>query len=433
MPEKLNENLEDSEIDIFEKKLNVHVPKEAIERIHRTGRHSEGKTRPVIIKFLSYETMQQVLNNKKKLKVDRLKTLFDKHAPWQQLTITKKPTPWSTDNVKLLITLRDKPKDRFKRTKSAEAWEYYRMLRNYTTTAIRNEKKAYLQSKIQNNSKMLWKELKRLSVVSSKKDDPNLCGNVDEVNDYFINSVPLLPVDNTVLEFYANNTTVHNRFSFRLISNEDVLKIIKSLKSNAVGSNNINANMIKLSSPYIVQFVVYIPIAKTEHPAENKDFRPISIVPTLSKIFEKVINSQLREHLSYNNLLPVHQSGSRPGHNTSTALLNITDDVYTSYDNGKTILRFKGLSGDAVAATVSAAVGLGRSVNRLAVPPVTINGVAVPFVDETKNLGLPLVKSGFKPPTTGPVEEPSQDFLYTLESLNNIEKNPGLFLTSLLS
>lgn len=68
MPEKQNENLEDSVIDIFEKKLNVHVPKEAIERIHRTGRHSEGKTRPVIIKFLSYKTRQQVLNNKKKFK-----------------------------------------------------------------------------------------------------------------------------------------------------------------------------------------------------------------------------------------------------------------------------------------------------------------------------------------------------------------------------
>ncbi|KAF2884119.1 hypothetical protein ILUMI_22053 [Ignelater luminosus] len=53
--------------------------------------------------------------------VGRLKTLFDKHAPWQQLTITRKPTPWLTDNVKLLITLRDKAKDRFKRTKSAAA------------------------------------------------------------------------------------------------------------------------------------------------------------------------------------------------------------------------------------------------------------------------------------------------------------------------
>ncbi|KAF2888286.1 hypothetical protein ILUMI_17887 [Ignelater luminosus] len=67
MPEKQNENLEDSVINIFQKKLNVHVPKEAIERIHRTGRHSEGKTRPVI-KFLSYKTRHQVLNNKKKLK-----------------------------------------------------------------------------------------------------------------------------------------------------------------------------------------------------------------------------------------------------------------------------------------------------------------------------------------------------------------------------
>ncbi|KAF2902858.1 hypothetical protein ILUMI_03328 [Ignelater luminosus] len=157
MPEKQNENLEDSVIDIFEKKLNVHVPKEAIERIH----------------------------------LDRLKASFDKHAPWQQLTITKTRTPWLTDNVKLLITLRDKAKDRFKRTKSAVAWD----------------------------------------VVSSKKDDTNFCDNVDEINDYFINSVT---VDNTVLELYANNTTVHNRFSFRPISNEDVLKVIKSLKSNAV-------------------------------------------------------------------------------------------------------------------------------------------------------------------------------------------------------
>jgi hypothetical protein len=64
-------------------------------------------------------------------------------------------------------------------------------------------------------------------------------------------------------------------------------------------------------------------LQKISDPLEPKDYRPVSILPTLSKAFEIV----MREHPS--NLF---QSGFRSGHSTVTALLNITDGIYRLLD-----------------------------------------------------------------------------------------------------
>ncbi|CAK1581438.1 unnamed protein product [Parnassius mnemosyne] len=77
------------------------------------------------------------------------------------------------------------------------------------------------------------------------------------------------------------------------------------------------------------------PIPKNPNVQEINNFRPISISPTLSKILERVVCSQLKRYLEDNHILPETQSGFRRGYGTETALLHVTDDITADYDKGK--------------------------------------------------------------------------------------------------
>ena len=65
----------------------------------------------------------------------------------------------------------------------------------------------------------------------------------------------------------------------------------------------------------------------------KKNFRPVSNLPFLSKILEKVVLAQLESHLSRNNLREVCQSTYRQNHSTETLLLSITDSLLCKADN----------------------------------------------------------------------------------------------------
>ena len=63
-----------------------------------------------------------------------------------------------------------------------------------------------------------------------------------------------------------------------------------------------------------------------------KNYRPVSNLPFLSKILEKVVLKQLQKHLSENNLLETNQSAYRKDHSTETAVLSVFDGLLKKAD-----------------------------------------------------------------------------------------------------
>lgn len=287
-----------------------------------------------------------------------LSLLFDRHAPIKERKVSKPKAPWLTDNLKLLMKQRDKALQKYKRTHSEADWVYYKELRNLAVTMTRNEKAAYLNAIcLENNSSKMWKTLRNLNVSSNLDNKiPSNISDPDEINRYF--SAFLQNVTNDTrdkINFYNNNLWSTNiSFSFSMTSVSEVNDILHGIKTNASGVDGINANMLRYCSPFIDQFIVNIinssiekkyfpflwkvaigqPLPKKKVCKEYGDLRIISILPVLSKIFERIMYNQTLKYFNENKLIPDNQNGFRKGFSTATALASVTNDIIEAYDRG---------------------------------------------------------------------------------------------------
>ena len=75
------------------------------------------------------------------------------------------------------------------------------------------------------------------------------------------------------------------------------------------------------------------PVFKKGEKSDLNNYHPISVIPVVSKVFEKTVYDQLYQYLNDNQLLSSCQSGFRPLHSTLTALLEATNSWSVNIDN----------------------------------------------------------------------------------------------------
>ena len=80
-----------------------------------------------------------------------------------------------------------------------------------------------------------------------------------------------------------------------------------------------------------------IPIHKKGDKMDIKNYRPISLLPICGKLFEKVIYNSLYKYYEFNKILNDNQSGSRSGDSCINQLINITHDVFQSFDSNPSL------------------------------------------------------------------------------------------------
>ena len=131
----------------------------------------------------------------------------------------------------------------------------------------------------------------------------------------------------------------------------DTLDYIKDLKnSNSCGADGISSRALKLSAPYIYESLTYIfnlgiekavfpdvfkvakvfPIHKSADTNEVNNFRPISLLSSLTKLLERHLHKHLSHHLRRYDLLHPNQSGFRQSHSCETALLKLAETWLSS-------------------------------------------------------------------------------------------------------
>jgi hypothetical protein len=137
----------------------------------------------------------------------------------------------------------------------------------------------------------------------------------------------------------------------------EILTIIKSLPNNkAPGPDNIPNKVIKnLSKKSIVQLhyiinaiiqlqyfpqqwkiATIVPIPKPKKDLKNpNNYRPISLLPGLAKVAEKVINARLNKYDKNLKLTREEQFGFRQGHDTTQQVTRIVNDIIANYNKKK--------------------------------------------------------------------------------------------------
>ena len=71
-----------------------------------------------------------------------------------------------------------------------------------------------------------------------------------------------------------------------------------------------------------------IPVFKKGKPEDMDNYRPISVLPVISKILERVVQEQLYKYLTMNQLLSPYQCGFRKCHSTETAAISLIQTLF---------------------------------------------------------------------------------------------------------
>ena len=161
---------------------------------------------------------------------------------------------------------------------------------------------------------------------------------------------------NSSYEDFLINPTLHE-FSFNEIGEEDVVNVIDKLPSKtSSGVDGISTNLLKdikylISKPLMLiinqcletgifpsklKIAKVIPILKRSDETIFDNYRPISILPSISKVCERIIFNQIHNYFHVNNLDFCSQYGFRKEHCTELAVLELIDRITQHLDKGTT-------------------------------------------------------------------------------------------------
>ena len=144
-------------------------------------------------------------------------------------------------------------------------------------------------------------------------------------------------------------------FSFSRIDAEIILKLLQETNpSKAAGIDGLTGKFLKDGAPYSspithlcnlsislstfpekCKIAKLKPLCKKGSATEPKNYRPISLLPLISKLIEKIIHEQTQKYLSDHNILYKYQSGFRTNHSTNTCISYLNDKILQSFDQGK--------------------------------------------------------------------------------------------------
>ena len=307
---------------------------------------------------------------------------LNKYAPIKICRFNKykhKRCPWITSGILHSLKHRDKL---YKKLKSLSDLDpsYNTYKTNYKTynqilkRSIRSAKRSYYHncfSKFKNDSKNTWNTIKEIVNKNKQKAEfpdyflyngrklANEQDIANEMNHFFTNIGPKLaqeiekPQNIDFKKFLCNPT--QTTFNFKLVDTADIIKIIDLLKPKSSSSYDRLSNKVlkfikneiaeclkiivndSLSSgifPNSMKIAKVTPLYKKDSKFDFNNYRPISILPSLSKVFEKIIHKQIYDYFETNKLFFISQYGFRSHHSTELATIELVDKILIEMDKG---------------------------------------------------------------------------------------------------
>ena len=290
--------------------------------------------------------------------------LCNAHAPKISVRKKAKCSPWINEEYITLSRERDFLKKKFDETRNKSYWLEYKKSRNALNNLNKKLKKQYFFNQFNTyvgDSKMTWKILNEFSprTMNSKLElrideeiisDPLSVANA--FNEHF--TTPVINID-SVHPTDTSPMFTKSKFVFSTITEDDVLKELSFLATDkASGLDDIHPRLLKEGAPFISAPLTHMfnvslktgrnprdwkrsrvtPVFKNGDKTDPNNYRPISIISSVMKVLEKLLDNQVRQYLKENNILSKCQSGFRPLHSTNTAVIDLNDYFLRNVDEG---------------------------------------------------------------------------------------------------
>ena len=306
-----------------------------------------------------------------------LRAALDKHAP----SITKPikgstAKPWYDDEVHQERNTKRKMERSWRKSRTKESLHRYKTQKNHLNRMIDNKKITYCNDSFNDKSgdpKALYTLVRKLTNKPTAVTYPETQSNVELSETFSAFFKDKIKKINDSLESNPNIALPsieprlkHSVYSeFPTISIEEVKKYIEKSPSKACALDPVPTTILKQCldevSPVVTEIVnrslsigympnclkeaLITPIPKKANVAELKNFRPISNLPFISKLVERIVVDKLSDYCDKNDLNEKYQSAYRKGHSCETALLHVANTILTNMDTQQvTILTLLDLS-----------------------------------------------------------------------------------------
>ena len=292
-----------------------------------------------------------------------LKTL-NNNAPLKQLSKREqrqRNKPWITKGIRKSIKTKTQLYKKFIKTNDNFFYNRYKIMRDKLNHLIRSQKRKYYNNffeKNKKNMKKLWSKINSI-IHKRKSHSGNICLNIEgsivtdplEVGNKFnpfYTTVAQKLVDKmkppvTRYKDYLKNP-IDKTFYMQPTCAKEIEQLIKELdssKSNDI--YDISVKVIKIAAPHIsdilsdifnksfltgvfpqkLKYAFVLPLHKGGSKLLVTNYRPISILPILSKILEKLMQARLVKFLDSNKIIYEHQFGFQKNRSTSLAILDV--------------------------------------------------------------------------------------------------------------
>jgi hypothetical protein len=299
-------------------------------------------------------------------------TAFNNNVP--EVTVNTRrenlSKPWLSPG--LISCIRKKNRMYYDSLLGRESIESYKKYKNKLVHVLRTAEKNYLKQILdinKTNMRKTWHILNKVIGKSNKKSLPSRFKINDRItsdrleianhfNNYFSNIGKSL-AHKIPKQSMSPCEYLHGEYKSSIYlsptTDNEVLNIIKNIKSEAFGWDGINSKILHSVSGSLLPQITHIcnlslrdgtfptklkiakvvPIYKSGAANEVGNYRPISVLPVVSKIFEKLIYNRISAYIDKHSILSEFQFGFRKGKSSYMALNLLVDKLHQALNENK--------------------------------------------------------------------------------------------------
>jgi hypothetical protein len=286
--------------------------------------------------------------------------------------------PWCTPKFKKQLRKQHKLHEMRVRNPTPENAKKHKQYRNKLRKSITNAKTQAIQQKLQDASGDPKQQAKILKTLipsrSSARNSPTVITYENKtytdpteianaLNDHYITigdkTSKTIPQSEQKEEQIENSETDHPPFTLKHIKLDQTTKTMKAININKASDiYKIKPAIIKDLTPYLapkltklfnqaidenaypdpLKVTKLIELYKAKDKTDPRNYRPISLLPIIAKVFDTLINNQIMQHLTKHNIISPTQFAFRPNSNTTLALQAVINHIHAQKNKHQPIL-----------------------------------------------------------------------------------------------